>query len=420
MPGREIPPMPLPPTEHVAIGIDIGKDSQWVTALTDLGTCVYDARIANTPEATAALLTTLDALGGDRAIGTDMDGGMATLLHVMLLDAGETVLHVPGRSVNRARAGVRGGEHKSDPTDARVIADQVRTRRDDLRPVVLAEDALANIRLLVRRRRALSIEHTRHIAQLHELLYEVHPGLEQQLNFKHRLASFYLLTQFVTPTEIRDAGEAALVAFLRSGPFRLTKVHALARAALAAATAQTRALPGEAMGARLIRQMATEALETRTKLDDLDAALAEELRTLPQATLIQSLPGMGVLLTSEFLAHAGSMDRYRDGHHLAAAAGLAPVLRQTGRTTFITRPLGGNKSLKRVLYQSAFATLKSHQPSRRYYQRKRDEGKSHQQAVLALAKKRTIVLYAMLRDHVPYTTPMPPAEQPAIPTAHAA
>jgi transposase len=57
------------------------------------------------------------------------------------------------------------------------------------------------------------------------------------------------------------------------------------------------------------------------------------------------------------------MARYRDGHHWAAVAGLAPVLRQTGRTRFITRPLGGNKALKRVLYQSAFATLKSHLPS---------------------------------------------------------
>lgn len=45
--------------------------------------------------------------------------------------------------------------------------------------------------------------------------------------------------------------------------------------------------------ARLVREMAAEALETRAKLDAIDAALTEELARLPQATLIQSLPGMG-------------------------------------------------------------------------------------------------------------------------------
>lgn len=393
---------------QLSIGIDVAKDSHWVTAMTDLGEITFDKRFANTPEAIDELIAHLRKLGGDRVIGSDMEGGMATLINIMLLDAGETVVHVPGRSVNRARTGFRGGDHKSDPKDARVIADQVRTRRAELRPVVINDESTANIRLLVRRRRTLRTDQTRHIAQLHEVLAEVHPGLEQRLDFKGRIAGFYLLTKFVTPQEIRDAGEDSIFQFLKTCPRRLTNVRKMAQAVMQSATAQRIKLPGEAVADNVIRVMATEAIETQEKLAAIDTALEEELTRHPYAALIQSLPGMGVILTAELIAHAGSMDRYRDADHLAAASGLAPVLRQTGRTSFTSRPLGGNKALKRIFYQSAFATLRWHIPSRIYYQRKRDEGKSHQQAVIALAKKRIVVLYAMLRDRKPYEVPQAP------------
>ena len=72
----------------------------------------------------------------------------------MLAEAGFALVHVPGLAVNRARQGTVGGENKSDPRDARVIADQVRTRRD-LRPIEPATELDLEIRLLVGRRRDL-------------------------------------------------------------------------------------------------------------------------------------------------------------------------------------------------------------------------------------------------------------------------
>ena len=60
---------------------------------------------------------------------------------------------------------------------------------------------------------------------------------------------------------------------------------------------------------------------------------------------------------------------------------------------------GGNKLLKKeVLYQSAFSCLRHHETSRTFYDRKRREGKRHRQAVVALARRRVEVLWAMIRD----------------------
>jgi transposase len=57
---------------------------------------------------------------------------------------------------------------------------------------------------------------------------------------------------------------------------------------------------------------------------------------------------MGATLTAEFIAAAGALPRFPTPDHLAAAAGLAPVLTQSGKVRYLRRSRGGNKTLKRV------------------------------------------------------------------------
>ncbi|GAA4038239.1 hypothetical protein GCM10023063_24220 [Arthrobacter methylotrophus] len=59
------------------------------------------------------------------------------------------------------------------------------------------------------------------------------------------------------------------------------------------------------------------------------------------------------------------------------------------------------------VYLAALSSLKNSPASRIYYDRKRGEGKSHKQALIALARRRINVLWAMLRDHTAYREPMP-------------
>jgi transposase len=309
-------------------------------------------------------------------------------------------VHVPGLAVNRARQGTRGGEHKSDPRDARVIADQVRTR-SDLRSIEQAGETEIELRLLVSRRRELVSDQTRRIGRLRDLLASIHPGLERIVDPTQK-ASLVLLTRYVTPSEIRHAGKTRLVNhLLKAGRLPRRHVEKLAEQALAAATAQRLALPGERLAADLVRELAQEALTVRERLARLDSDLERTLVRHPDAALIRSLPGMGATLSAEFIAEAGGIGRFPTPDQLAAAAGLAPVLRQSGKVRYLQRARGGNKTLKRVLYQSAFCSL-SHPASRAFYARKRREGKRHHQAVIALARRRVDVLHAILRTREPY------------------
>ena len=100
------------------------------------------------------------------------------------------------------------------------------------------------------------------------------------------------------------------------------------------------------------------------------------------------------------------------GAHLASYAGLTPVTRRSGSSIRGERVCRtGNKRLKHAMFLSAFASLRD-PVSRTYYQRKRDQGKRHNQALLALAHRRILTLHAMIRDGALYD-PQPATKPPA-------
>jgi transposase len=376
---------------RIWVGIDVAKETHWATAIGENGEICLDHAVPNRPSGIEDLVAELAALG-EVTIGLDVIGGIASLLTAMLATAGFRLRHVPGLAVNRARQGTAGGETKSDPKDARVIADQLRLRRD-LRPIEPQSELDLEIRLLIGRRRDLVTQQTRRIARLRDLLAAIFPGLERMLDLTTK-GGLWLVTRYATPGELRRAGPKRIVQHLRRAG-GVPNPEKLAAMALAAAQEQRIALPAERTTAVLIRELAAEAIAARTRLARLDCELDGLLARHPDAALIRSLPGMGAVLTAELIAEAGTIQRFASADALAAAAGLAPVLRQSGKTRFLRRAIGGNKALKRVFYQSAFCSL--HSPaSRAFYARKRREGKRHHQALIALARRRINVLWAML------------------------
>lgn len=380
------------------VGIDIAKEVHWVCAIDPGGNVVLNRKLLNTPEDLQQLVIELQAHPGPHRIGIDVLGGIASLTQAVLLQAGFELVHVPGLAVNRARQGTVGGESKSDPRDARVIADQVRSRVD-LRAVTPQTELDIELRLLVSRRSDLTTDQTRRLARMHDLLVSVFPELEHALDLTSKTV-LTLLSQFVTPLELRQATEEQLRTALGAQANRAFG-RQLIDTARAVAARQTIAVPGEALTARLVKEMAVEALRTIAQLEALDRDIELRLAAHPDAALIRSLPGMGALMTATFIAEAGTIERFRSPDALAAAAGLAPVLKQSGKSRRLQRPSGGNKGLKRVFYQSAFASLRS-PDSRAFYSRKRQEGKRHHQAVIALARRRVNVLWAVLRDRTPF------------------
>ncbi|WP_432021475.1 IS110 family transposase [Streptomyces sp. 1222.5] len=384
-------------------GFDIAKEFHWLVVTDDHGRQLAGHRVDNDPDAIGQAIAELSAVQaehGELTVGLDLMGSVAALLTAMLLAAGLRVVHVPGLAVNRARRGTRGGENKSDPRDAKVIAEQVMLR-DDLRMVELPDEATAELRLLVSHRTVLVKETTARVNRLRDLLASIHPGLERVTDPTNK-SSLLLLAHYVAPAEIRRAGAHRITDYLRKPGVTRPAAEALGEAAAAAAHAQHTAVVGERRTAALIKELAADLLAGKNRLQTVEAEIEQLLDTHPDGALIRSLPGMGAILTAEFIALVGDHHRFTSGDALAAASGLAPVLTQSGKIRYSRSALGGDKALKRVFYQSAFCAIRRDPTSRRFYDRKRSEGKRHHQALVALARRRVNVLYAMLRDRRPY------------------
>lgn len=384
-------------------GFDIAKDFHWLAVTDDRGRALLSHRVDNDPQAITEAIGELHAVQaqyGPVTVGVDILGGIAALLVAMLVAEDLRCVHVPGLTVNRARRGTRGGENKSDPRDAKVIAEQVMLR-DDLRVIELPEETAVELRLLVGHRTTLVKEATARTARLRDLLTGIHPGLERAVDATNK-SGLILLGHYVTPAEIRRAGTARITDYLRRRGVKEATARAVAEAAHTAAQAQHTVVPAERRTAQLVRELADELLAGKARLHTLEAEIEQLVAGHPDGALIRSLPGMGAALTAEFIAAVGDIRRFASGDALAAASGLSPVLSQSGKVRYSRSATGGDKALKRVFYQAAFCSIQRDPASRAFYDRKRSEGKRHHQALIALARRKVNVLYAILRDRHPY------------------
>jgi transposase len=164
-------------------------------------------------------------------------------------------------------------------------------------------------------------------------------------------------------------------------------------------------IPGTTEFGLIIAGVATALRDARAERARLGTELETRLDAHPLSAVLTSMPGIGVRTAIKILTIIGDGSGFPTAGHLAAYAGLAPVTRRSGSSIKgETRSQRGNRALKNALFLSAFASL-SDPTSRAYYDRKRAQGKRHNAALICLARRRTDVLYAMLRDRKPYQQP---------------
>lgn len=269
----------------------------------------------------------------------------------------------------RRVADLHPGQAKTDARDAYIIADTARTMSHTLRGITIADEHIAELSMLCGFDDDLTVQLTGVRNRLRGLLTQIHPALERVVG--PRLAHpavVDMLSRYPTPAALHEAGRSRVRTRLK----------------------------------KLAPRMA--------------ARLADEILTVvdahPRTCVLTSMPGIGVRTAARILTEiVGKKLQIR----------RTPSLIRRHRT--ITRRSGisirgeapsrrGNKTLKRALFLSAFASIKADPLSRAYYDRKRAEGKRYNQAIIALARRRTDVLYAVLRDGTLYE-PRPTQQAPA-------
>ena len=238
------------------------------------------------------------------------------------------------------------------------------------------------------------------------------PALEKILGpWLEHDAVLEVIVSWPTPAALRKAGRARVNAKLKAHGARR---HATwAGAIIDALTAQSVVVAGTDAAGVVLPHLARQLISLHAQRADVASqveALVEAHPHVPGPD--HPCPASGS--RPQPCCVAETLGRTFDtGAHLASYAGLTPVTRRSGssiRGEYTSH--AGNKRLKRAMFLSAFASLRSDPVSRAYYDRKIAQGKRHNQAVIALAHRRILTLHAMIRDGALYD-PQPTHQLPA-------
>ena len=113
----------------VWVGIDVGKTSHHACAVDETGKVLWNQKVSNEQRAIEQLIARARKGAEQVRWAIDLTSPMALMLITVLLCAEQSVVYVPGRTVNTMTDAFR-GEGKTDAKDARVIAETARLRND--------------------------------------------------------------------------------------------------------------------------------------------------------------------------------------------------------------------------------------------------------------------------------------------------
>lgn len=382
-------------------GVDAGKGHHHCVVIDENGRHLLSRRVDNDEDSLLMLIADVNTFVADEITwATDLNHGGAALMIELLASHGQNLLYIPGRTVHHAARTYR-GDGKTDAKDAGIIADQARMRRD-LQQLRAGDEISANLRLLTARRADLVIDRTRAFNRLRATLLEYFPGLEAAFDYANNKSALTLLTRYQTPDQLRRAGVKRVSAWLAKSGAKNSE--SIAETAVATAHGQRTLVSSQGIAARIVTELAREILRLHETVARVDVEIESLFRQHENAEILLSLPGFGPRLAAEFLAAiGGSLSGIENADRLAGIAGLAPVPRDSGRISGNHhRPHRYDRRLLRASFLAAQTAARYCPDSRAYYEKKRAEGKNHKQAVLSLARRRTNVIWAMLRDHQPY------------------
>jgi hypothetical protein len=296
---------------------------------------------------------------------------------------------------------------KSDPGDAHVLADLVRTDRHQHLPVAGDSELAGSVKVLARAHQNLIWSRQQQVNALRSTLREFYPAaLEAFPDLAHRDA-LAVLAAAPTPTAGR-ALRAGKVARLLRAAGRQRNIETRAEQIVAGLRAEQLAmgpLIEAAMGASAAALIGViSAMVTQARA--LEQQLAASFEQHPSAEILRSLPGLGTVLGARVLAEFGDDPlRYADAKARRNYAGTSPITRASGRSWVALARVARNRRLADATYRWAFASISASPGARAYYVTRRARGASHSTALRAVANRLVGFLHGCLRNGSCYDEP---------------
>lgn len=353
----------------IYVGIDWAEAHHDVCVLDPDGEPLASTRI---PEGLDGVARLHELLGehvevpAEVIIGIETDRG---LLVGALVAAGYTLYAINPLSASRYRERHGTSRAKSDPADARILADIVRTDRWHHRPVSPDSELHAAIKVLARSHQNLIWTRGRQTNALRSALREYYPGALAAFPELGHPDALTVLAAAPDPERARRLSEARIVSLLRRGG-RQRNLERRARAIHSALRVPQLAAAPLVVEAQAANTVALVAVITtlNEQIGRLGAELADAFDRHPDAEILRSLPGLGPILGARVLAEFGDApDRYVDARARRNYAGTAPITRASGTSRVVMARYVRNKRLFDPLYAAALSAIRTSPGARAYY-----------------------------------------------------
>lgn len=365
-----------PEREAAFLAFDVGKSSHRACAVDAGGEVLFNREVANRP---ADVDRALAEAGPGARVVVDQKRNIGALVVAKARAKGNPVSYLPGLAMKKARD-MFPVTAKTDAIDAEMIARTAAGMPWTLREVAEETPASASLRMLAAQRDFAVASRTRAANRLRAVLLEADPAFEAQVDPSSRW-QLAVLAEPGGPFGIRAAG-------LR----RFRSIAERGGGAKRAAAAES----------ELVRSLAARVAADSAEAARLDALIADSLAGDDTYEALLTVPGIGPK-TAAALVTLVDVSLFRGHDELAAYTGLAPCNRQSGTSLSSSSPSrGGNRTLKNLLIYSCTSLVGTDNRYGRYYDACRARGMRHNKALKAVARKRLKVIYAIMRDGVPY------------------
>lgn len=387
-------------TKRFFAGIDWASRTHALCIVGKDGAIRARFEVPNTGKSFAGLIKRLGKLGVAEVAIERPDG---PLIEAMV-EAGLEVFVIPPRQVKALRSRYSSTGAKSDPGDAYLLADVLRTDRHRLTPLRQDSPETKVLRALTRTRKDLVEARVALVNQLRAQLELCFPGAVGLFAKLESDVSIAFLRRYPTAAKASRLTEARLAAFLRRIAYCGRRpVGELLERVKQAPEAGVSTIESEGRGVCVLGLVdAIEACDRRAR--DLEAEIIERLECHRDAAIFTSLPraGRGVRAAS-LLAEIGDVrGRFPDEESLAALAGAAPVTKASGKVRSVGFRWACDKKLRNALIDLADDSRHASPWAKDIYDRAIARGKRHPHAVRILARAWVRVIWRMWQDGTTY------------------
>jgi transposase len=327
-----------------------------------------------------------------------------------LLAAGHPVIPVHPNVVKACRPRYRAAGGKSDPGDAYMLADILRTDGHRFRPLMAVSDEIKALRALVRGRGDLITQRVALANQLRSLLDGFWPGAAAIFAAIDSPIALAFIGRYPTPDSAGRLGEKRLARFLVQHAYsgRRSAADLLARLR-AAPTGLASDAETEARG-EIVRALVGVLERLILAIAKLSSRIEQAVAQLPDGRIVMSFPRAGRINAAQILAELGDVrERFPTEDQLAAEAGVCPVTHASGKSRGVVFRWACNKNLRVALtcfadnsrHACAWATKHAREGAA-IYQKARQRGCKHAHAVRILARAWVRILWRAWQDGTPY------------------